>query len=469
MSARIRFVVVGLVVLGLALRGYHYFRCPSVWHDEAALVVNVLDADFGRLLGPLRFHEAAPPLFLWLERAVRLALGDGVYALRLPPFLASCAALLLMTWVARRLLAPQAVPWAVLLFACSEQLLWHACEAKPYAFDVLAAVLVLAVHAGLRHGPLVRQLLAYAALAPVLIFLSYPACFLYGGVLAALLPAVGRARRATGWLAYLLLAAAVAGPFLALVLGPVRAQHDAEMASCWTNFFPDWGRPWRVPVWAAGAGLDVFRYCVKPLGQTLAPFAALGAVAWWRSGGRARVALLAVPVGLAFVASLLNRYPFGGARVMVYAAPAVALLAAAGAARALDWLRERGRLLAFGALAVGLLVPLWSSAETVARPWARPDVSGAAEYVAARRRPADAVAGNDWTHAYYFRKLGPAFHPLDAGPAADAADERCWLVYTEQADGDARTAHALGFAPAGWRAVERRDFAFTTVLLLARP
>src|SRR5438128_12417 len=66
MSARSRFVV-GLVLLGLALRGYHYLRGPSMWHDEAAVAVNVLDKDYQGLLGPLRFHEAAPPLFLWVE------------------------------------------------------------------------------------------------------------------------------------------------------------------------------------------------------------------------------------------------------------------------------------------------------------------------------------------------------------------------------------------------------------------
>ena len=27
---------------GLALRAYHYARNPSIWHDEAALVLNVL-------------------------------------------------------------------------------------------------------------------------------------------------------------------------------------------------------------------------------------------------------------------------------------------------------------------------------------------------------------------------------------------------------------------------------------------
>src|SRR5262249_10591781 len=154
-----------------ALRTFSYLRNPSVWHDEAALVLNVLGQGFADLLGPLFYAEAAPPLFLWAERAVVLLLGDSTYALRLLPFLASCAALLLLVPVARALLRPAAVPWAVLLFAFNDHLLWHATEAKPYSLDVLVATALLALWCRTRGWSLERQLLLYAVLAPAVIFL----------------------------------------------------------------------------------------------------------------------------------------------------------------------------------------------------------------------------------------------------------------------------------------------------------
>lgn len=55
---------------GLVLRLFHYLRGMSVWHDEAALILNVLNKSFSGLLGPLFFHEAAPPGFMWIEKAI---------------------------------------------------------------------------------------------------------------------------------------------------------------------------------------------------------------------------------------------------------------------------------------------------------------------------------------------------------------------------------------------------------------
>src|SRR5437868_12434581 len=90
------------LLLGLCLRGWHYLANPSVWHDEAALALNVLGKSFHDLLGPLYFAEAAPPLFLWAEKSISHFLGDGPFSLRLLPFLASLAALLGFASVARR-------------------------------------------------------------------------------------------------------------------------------------------------------------------------------------------------------------------------------------------------------------------------------------------------------------------------------------------------------------------------------
>jgi hypothetical protein len=455
----------GLVALGLALRSYHYLRDPSMWHDEAALTINVLNKGFAALLGPLFFAEAAPPLFLWVEKGITLTVGDGTYALRLVPFLASCGSLLLLVAVARRLLRPEAVPWAVLLFACSDNLLWHTCEAKPYAVEAFCAALVLALFLWTRAWPLGRQFCLYGLLAPPLLCLAFPGCFLYGGLLVALWHAVWRSRRPGTWLGYGLLCLVIAGTFAVLLFGPIRAQRCDEMTSCWLDQFPPLDRPWKVPVWMAASSFEIGRYCCRPTGQVLLLAAVMGAVVLWRREQRAVVTLMALPVVLALVASFLGAYPYGGTRVMVYAAPAMVLLTAAAVPGALEWLKTRSRPGA-AAFVLVLLAPLVHSAYHAAVPWVRADCSGASSYVMNHRRPTDAVAGNHWEYLYYFRHLGPALTSATSLPQQPGA--RVWYAVTAET-AEQRLLLARVLPPGDWQTMEQREFARTTVFLLQRP
>jgi hypothetical protein len=436
-----------------------------MWHDEAALTINVLSKGFGALLGHLFFAEAAPPLFLWVEKGITLLVSDGTYALRLVPFLASCASLLLLVPVARRLLSPPAVPWAVLLFACSDSLLWHCCEAKPYAVEVFCALLLLAQFLATRSWPLGRQFCLFGVLAPPVICLAFPGCFLCGGLLIALLPAVWRSRRPGTWLGYVLLALVIAGTFALLLFGPIRAQRCDEMTSCWLDHFPPLAHPWKVPAWALVSSLEIGRYCCRPTGQVLMVLAAVGTFLLWRRGQRAAVTLMVVPIGLALAASFLGAYPYGGTRVMVYSAPTIILLVAAAVPSALDWLRARSRLWAAALVAV-LVVPLVHSLYRAAVPWDRADCSGASTFVITHRRPADAVAGNHWEYLYYFRHLGPALTSMTDVPQQPGT--RLWLVTSGETMEHRRQLVRL-LAPGDWQTLEQREFDRTTVFLLQRP
>ncbi len=465
---RILLVTLGFVLLGLSLRAYHYLRQPPVWHDEAALLVNVLDKDYGELLGPLFLDEAAPPLFLWLERTVYLTLGDSTLALRLVPFLASCGALLLMLYLARHCLLPAAVPWALVLFACSEQLLWHTCESKSYSVDVFVAALTASLYCALRQRPLVQQILAQTLIAPFAILVSYPGAFLYGGLLVAFGLAVLKERRFMTWLTYAFLTAVVFAAFTWLALGPARAQQTQRLVGDWTHCFADWERPWTIPTWTFLSCFEVCRYCCKPLGQSLAGLLVIGGVSLWRNGRRDLVLVLGVPVGLALLAALAHRYPFGGVRVMAYAAPALILFIAAGVPPTFAWLWTRCRP-AVAVIGVLLLLPAGVAGHRVLIPWPVADPASAAEYVEAHRLPSDRVVGNDWTHSYYFHHLGARFSPAGRDRPADA-DGRVWVVVTaSDLSAEERMRLAAGFVPAGWTPRPVAEFSFTTVALATRP
>jgi hypothetical protein len=452
----------------MGLRTFQYLRERAVWQDEAGLLLTVTVRGFGDLFqGRLDYHQAAPPLYLGVLKTVSLVFGDGSRALRSPSFLASCAALLLFVPVARRLLPSSAVPWAVLLLAVSEQLLWHASEAKAYSADVLAAVVVLAVPCCGWFVTVCRQLLVYTLLAPFLLLSSYPACFLCAGVLLAYLPVVYQPKQLRIWLVFAGLTLTMAGTFLWLLLGPVRSQHDPEITSCWVACMPDWDRPWTVPGWLLLSPFEVCRYCCKPLGQFLALLAVPGTWMLWRRGERTTVRLMMAPIFLALLAACVHRYPFGGARVMAYATPAVLLLAAAGVPTVLGWLNGRSSLAAAG-LIVLLMLPVASSLVQVVHTWREADIPAAAALVQDQRRGDDLILGNDVAHRYYFRRLGPAFHLLDDSPLPVPHGDRMWVVMTAALPRAQRVRLAAQLAPSGWHALQQHEFAYTTVLLFSR-
>jgi hypothetical protein len=480
-----------VLALGLGLRLYHYLRDPSMWHDEAALVLNVLDKGYRDLLGSLSFAEAAPPLFLWIEKTAALLLGDSTYALRLFPLVAGCAALLLFVRVAQRVLRPAAVPWGLLLFACSDHLLWHSCEAKPYAVDVFAATLLLAVYVWTASWSLEYRLLVYGVVAPPLIFIAYPGCFLCGGLLVALFPAVCRTRQAKSWLAYGLLVLSVFASFWVLFAGPIRAQRCEAIVACWKGTFPCWERPWTVPLWTLLALLEVFRYCFEPIGQVFLFLAAAGARRFWQRRRGTLLVLFLIPLLLPLFAAYLQAYPFGGYRVLVYMTPALALLIAEAlpletgiqcGARCAE--RRAPSAEKVPALRFALAAPRWTfrvlcryvvlaatflplpwAGLRVWHPWSRADCAGAAQYVRSHRLPGDRVAANHWEYRYYFRELDGGFGSL--GEVSLPSQGRLWLVTTASAPSD-RWAIVHHYGREGWQMLEQHEFTRTDVFLLSR-
>jgi hypothetical protein len=204
-------------------------------------------------------------------------------------------------------------------------------------------------------------------------------------------------------------------------------------------------------------------YCCRPVGHALAPLVLLGCYCLWRRRRGQSLTGLVVPVALALLASLLLAYPYGGVRVLAYAAPAVILLVAEGAAFALAWLETRHRAATLLLLML-LAAPAARSAWRAAFPWNRADSAGAAAYVLAQRRPDDLVTGNDWDYQYLFRHLDTRyFSPLIDGPGAPRG--RTWTIITA-GTADERKRVFGAFAVGNWHVLDHREFVRTDVFLL---
>src|SRR3972149_226445 len=104
---------------GAAIRLWQYALNPSLWMDEAFLALNIADRDFAHLLEPLSLNQAAPPGFLFVQRAAFDLFGTNEFARRRFPRACGLAALPLFWLVARRVLSGPGLLVAALLFALS--------------------------------------------------------------------------------------------------------------------------------------------------------------------------------------------------------------------------------------------------------------------------------------------------------------------------------------------------------------
>ncbi len=473
-SRRFKRATLWVAAFGLLLRAYHYARNPSMWHDEAATCLNVLNKSFAGLFGHLDHSATGPPLLLCIQKCVVFVLGDSTYSLRLLSFLSSCVALLLVVKLARAVLDPPGAFLATLLAACSDRLLWHASEARHYSSDFLIAVVLLLLFMKTATWPLTRRLALFALCAPFAILLSYPGIFLCAGLMLALLAEVREDKRAAAWAGWLMLGMTIAASFAFFHLVTITAQRSPEMDAAWAGRFPDLHKPWTLPFWAAVSTVSIVDYYARPFaGGILAIPAFAGAVIFWREKKRGLLILILMPMAFAMLAALVKSYPYAGARTMVYAMPGLTLLIAAGMGPVLRWIKAHLPTVPAWILIALFLFPLAGeagfAAYTVAVPWKRDDTAGASAYVLAHWQPGDLITANHWEYEYYFRKLGPVFSPDIAFARAQAAagPHRLWVAL-DAATREERMRVSKTIITGDWHVDDEREFQNASVFLLSR-
>lgn len=328
------------VALGILIRLVRYLVDYPIWHDEAFLAASLWDRDYAGLLLPLEYGQVAPWLFLAIERTVVMLLGYSELSLRLFPTLCSVASLILFGLLSGRLMRGPARVLAVAILATAFYPIRHGAEVKPYASDLLAAILLLAPAVEwLRSRDSARWWVVLAAIVPFVLALSYPAVFVAGGIGLALAPSVLRQERRDVQLAFLTYNLVLLGSFVAIFLACASAQ-AAQVGGFyrngyWAESFPPLTQPWNVPAWLLDMHAGMMM--AYPIGEkhggsagTLA-FVLVGCLALYRRGRGPMMALLVAPFGMGLMAAVLGKYPYGGtARTMQYLAPSICVLAGLG-------------------------------------------------------------------------------------------------------------------------------------------
>jgi hypothetical protein len=340
-SEGVRRATMGFLILGILLRLVRYLMNFPLWGDEAFLAVNFIDRGYLELTQPLSYHQICPLFFLWVERAVVSVFGFSEWSLRLFPTLCSIVSVPVFFHVSGRLMGGLPRMTAVAIFAVSMAPIRHGGEVKPYATDLLLALVMVALTVEwLRETDRSRWLWALAAVVPLALGMSYPAVFVAGGIGLGLSCRAWQTRRWPIRVAFLGYAVSMVASFATLFVCFTRAQLGSVqrgLSNYWAGAFPPMTEPRRLLVWIFETHTgQLFAYPVGgDRGASLVTticFVA-GCCLLWMRGRRTLLATLTAPFGLALLASGLGLYPYGGStRVVLYLAPTICLLAGVGAA-----------------------------------------------------------------------------------------------------------------------------------------
>jgi hypothetical protein len=109
----------------------------SLWLDEAMLALNIIEKKPLALLKPLDYSQAAPVLFVLIEKCFVLVFGDNDFAFRIFPLICGLASVPLFFGFSSGLTGNRVIPaLALCLLACSRDFIYYSSEVKQYETDV---------------------------------------------------------------------------------------------------------------------------------------------------------------------------------------------------------------------------------------------------------------------------------------------------------------------------------------------
>jgi hypothetical protein len=395
-----------VIAFGLVLRLRQYLLNLSFWVDEAMLALNIVNRNFAELVRPLDYDQGAPLGFLWIVKLVEGLLGNHEYSLRLFTFLAGCLALLLLWLLARQLIQPVGVVFALLVLASSRYLVSYTAQVKQYAVDVCIALLLCMLGQSLLRKELTKKdYWLLAILGALSIWMSHAAVFTLGG-LGLVLIATAALKKDWRSAAY---HALVAGFWMLNFAALYFIQYRSLAANAYlTNFWADYFMPLSVsaPAWTferlAGllynpGGLAI---SVPSVVIMLLFFAGLFSLIWSKKSWAWMFALSLV---FTLAASSLDKYPFGG-RMGMFAVPGLLICTGEGIEllRRLFGSRQvAGTLIAVALAGYLAYAPVSFSIELAIKPKVSENIAPTMAFLKANYRPGDVI--------YLYRTSIPAY------------------------------------------------------------
>ena len=321
-----------VAIVGAALAIRIYLNARSLWHDEAALALNILDRDVAHLHAPLDHGQVAPVGFMILIKLVTLVVGHvDEQTLRLIPLAAGIAVGVLTYCAAAVVSDRRGAVIAGLFAAIAPSTIYYASEFKPYSTDMAACGLLLLLALRTDAADLSpKTLAAFSIAACAAAWVSFTAVIAAAGFVGAL--AVNTRHHLPKALVRLTAASAPMGLMFATVylLSRPRGTAHARLTEFWANGFI----PLPLGFWKLDQGVHVtlkafdaaiFSGAIPPDLSVGVAIAAVWGAAVLGLGLAPRASLIvAAPWAAALAASVARAYPLEG-RLIVFLLPVFAV------------------------------------------------------------------------------------------------------------------------------------------------
>ena len=407
---RISFVIIGF---GILVRLVQYLFNRSLWNDEAALALNIVNRSYAELLQPLDYNQGAPLGFLIVEKLAVQLLGNNEYALRLFPLVSSIASLFLFYQLAKKCLRKQAVPIALTLFVGLEYLLYFASEVKQYSTDVAVAILCSTIGVSLNQKRVeTSQVIAYALGGAIAVWFSHPAIFVLAGVGIYHILSSWQQKNRDKLVIGLAIASIWLLSFAGLYFLSLRNLGESEyLLRSWTNKYA-------FPTSIFDINWSYLRYIKlfkDPLGFP-EPWVAVprlvclvGFISLWYRRKQILFTLIS-PFLMTLLAGYLQKYPFHS-RLVVFLTPFFILGIAEGSYLIWQKTRKNKFTALVGVLIICLLlaVPVANASHRLVEPQTKQEIKQVMSYVKSHQQPGDVIyvyQRAEYQFRYYAAKYG---------------------------------------------------------------
>jgi hypothetical protein len=410
-STTLRLSVAFLVLVAVVVRVAQYAADRSLWLNEAALALNLLNRGFFSLTGELDFNQGAPVGFLLIEKVAAVTIGSSEYALRAFPLLCGIASVYFFLRLAQRLLSNWAVAMALMLFATASGPIYYASEVKQYSTDLAATLLLTLLAVSVFDGRLdLSRNVAAAVVGMFVIATSHAAVFVALAIVLVFGTAFLRSRpwhESTRFLPVLVIWS-LSGA-IAIGLSVFQLAHLRETVT-FTNGF------------SFGSELHAFNKLATAVGESLgfllgpewlsslllklaAVVSVIGAVSLFVRE-RALCLILVLPGLLAYIANAAHIYPVF-ARTTLFLVPAGIIVLAEGVARIVKLLPRFPATAIATALVISICgVPASYAAYHLVVPRHHEELRPVLEEIRSSWRPGDSMYlhyGAQYAFLYYLQ------------------------------------------------------------------